>query len=391
MNPNAPDFISDNSPDFIPDDQAGQYFSNQSNQPTSVIGDLPLPGGAMLKGSAVRGASDFVRNTPGMNAYPQAAGDIYDLVRGIQEKMGNPAGFGYRNNVGQYTTVENPFRGPNVEQETRSTQHPLGAVADFGKSAAGLAAGNIASGVPSLLGATGASQALGYSHPIIDFLVRNGLGGLLGGAAAGIGTESPTPGSVGLTAGAGAILQPLLGLLSKGITTGGIGQNMGKTVQKATEEGGNSTSLADISTEAKQNIAERVDPLDQKEAQRILGEYVRDRGHDIIQPTQLSPEELLDWQRQLSPKAQGNFIQQLLSTVQKPNAGVKNQVAEILRSTVSNQLKDSVPDMRLLNALYGAYKNPWIGSPASWPFRIPAYLGIGGAVGKAAKGIESAL
>lgn len=319
-----------------------------------------------VSGQLVRKASDIIRNSPGGNFVPQALGDVWDIGRGIGSAVsGNQDNFGYKHPGEQdYTNVENPFRGDNVINESRSQQNPFGAAMDVGKSALGAAATMyLPSKVPALLGATGASQNFGYAHPILEYLARHGLSGAITGTAAGIGTEKPTPGSVGATAATYAILEPLIGLLSKGLDKGQVGKNMQKTADKLTSEN-NPTSLRDIRTEASAKIKERLDPLDQKEANRLLGEYVGQEGTDVITPTDKTPTELLDWQRRLSPKAQGNFIQQLLHSVQKPNAGVRNQVAEVLRGTVSDNLKSMSPDMRLLNALYGKYSSP-LGGPVS--------------------------
>lgn len=319
-------------------------------------------------GAPIRGVSDFLRNVPGLNFVPQAAGDIFELGRGAAGMLGNTKGYGHTDNSGNYVKTENPFRGQNVEEESRNQANPFGAAADVGKSALGAAATLYGSGaINNTLAGTGASQSLAASHPILEMLGRTGLTGLLNGTARGIGTEKPTPLSVGGTAVGEGALNMVSSLLSKGLTTKGVWSKAGELAKNDDTE----HELSDIKTEAQKMMEDKMGSkytLNKRAANQILDTLIKDKGPVTGEGTGLSSKELLDWQGELSKASQGNFIQKLLGSVANPNADIQAQVAEALRSTISSRLKD-IPGMGLQNALYALYKNPVVGSPVSWPVR----------------------
>ncbi len=304
--------------------------------------------GSMM-GEQTRKGADFLRNVPGAYAIPQGLADIYELTRN-----GTPG--------------ENPFRSDEQSMRTRNIEDPMGAVKDVGKEAASLASMLYVPGaVSSGLQATNLSQGMQYAHPFWEYILRQGITGGATGAAAGLGTENVTPGKVAGTMATYAVLAPILGLLSKGLTTKQLGKTMEKTADKATKQG-NLDSLRDIQTESKAIMKEKMGAdytLHKKEADAIMHKLISEKGDPLINPAKLTPSEMLAWKSELSPKASGNFIQQLLGSITKPNAGIENQVAEALRKTLSHRITDVAPDMGLLNTLYGAYKSPLIGSPAA--------------------------
>ena len=300
-------------------------------------------------GGITRKASDMLRNTPGAYALPQVGADIFELARN-----GTPG--------------ENPFRSEEQNLATRNIKEPAAVARDVGKEAASIASmAYVPELANSALASTGAFQGMQASHPFWEYALRQGLTGTAQGTAMGLGSEKVSPTSVASSAAAMTFLRPIMGLLSKGLTTKQLGQTMDKAAQKSTQQG-NVDNLRDIENEAKAIMKEKMGAdytLHKKEADAIMHKLITERGDPLVNPTKLTPSDMLSWKSQLSPKASGNFIQQLLGSITKPNAGIENQVAEALRSTLSARITDVTPEMGLLNTLYGAYKSPLLGSPAA--------------------------
>ncbi len=313
-------------------------------------------------GEATRKGADFLRNIPGAYAIPQGMADIYEITRN-----GTPG--------------ENPFRSEEQNMATRDIQDPMGVAKDVGKEAASVASMTyVPQAANSLLSSTGASQAMQASHPIVEGILRSMGAGAATGTAAGLGTESVSPGKVAGTAATYAILAPLMQLLFGGYAS--KGQLHGK-LEKAAKGSDVKSSLRDIETESKAALKERMGSdyvLKDKEANRVLQKLIHEKGNPFIDPKDMSASDLLQWRGELSKSSGRNYLQKLLGSSINPSADVEAKTADALRSVVSARFKEAVPQARLADALYGAYSNPWIGQPWSW---IPRAIGYGGA----AKGI----
>lgn len=339
-------------------------------------------------GGGLRSVSNFLNATPGLHYIPQVAGDIYELGRGTAGLLGNTKGYGYKDkNTGDHVNVENPFRSEAQTAETRNPANLLGLGADITKEGAGVAATTyLPAALPKVLGATGASQTLAASHPIVEALGRLGLSGLLSGTVRGIGSENPTPGSVAGTAALESILTPIIGLFAGGYGTKGSTYN--KMEQLAKDSDGK-VSLKDVRTEVQATLKERMGDkytLHKKEIDEIVRKLLEaPTGELETSSPQLSSLDLLTKRGDLSKAAQTNWVQQLLGSTTNPHAALEPQTAAVVKNVVSSHLKDITPGMNLADSLYGLYSNPLVGSPASWPLKITAGLGGLGAAGNLLK------
>lgn len=184
---------------------------------------------------------------------------------------------------------------------------------------------------------------------------------------------------VGITAKTLEAIPGLVKTLAKApkyLSKGGVYKQMENIANKVSGEAGAKTSLNDIYTEAQSEVADRLGSkytLHKDEINNILRKLIYEKGQTSIDPTQFTAKELLKWRGELSKGAQENWLEKILGSVANPKAPLEAKTSEVLRNVVSQRLKESAPDIKIADKLYGLYSNPLIGQPWTWPLRAAAY------------------
>lgn len=364
----------------------------RNNIPTGTVSALQLPPdqrGAFAADQQKKsqGLADTLR-TIGLGFIPDAGADVVDLGKGI---------YGGVTGTNQFADgYNNPLRTETQLTQTRNQDNPGGIMKNVGGDAAGV----LALGTPAINIAKGSSLVPAATN----LAIRGGIRG----TELGIANQSSDPGEidkgkVALSAGAGAVLEPVIAglsfLLKSGLTKGGVYNNMEKAASGIEDH---PTSITDLETEGKQAMSDRMKStydLHSQEANKILRKLLPDENGGFgaynpatgkLENSSLTPSQLLELRSRLSPEASQNYAQRLfgfLGQKMNPQADLEAKVADSLRSVVSDRLKEAAPNITSLDKLYGIYNNPAIGPASTWIPRL--LIGLLGA--KAAAPVISGL
>lgn len=316
-----------------------------------------------------QGMSNTLRSL-GLSFIPNIAADVYDIGK-------------YATGGGQKAFVQgyqNPFRSEEQLGQTRNPQNMRGFAKDVGGEVASIAALHPATGL-------NITSKAGVLSELANFATR----GAARGTALGLSRQGGQPGTynvgeLGLSAGTGAVLEPLAALLFGGMATkGGAAKRATAQAIKATKEGANVT-WNDISTEVRDEVSKKLgDTREVKRAVEALLSEKRPASIESLPETLLkNPTELLDWRRQILGRESPGILKWFTGGT------IEDKVAGVARSIISKNLHDIAPGTITPDQLFSLYSRGGIVG-GDVPTLLLKALGVGLGVSQAPRVVKGLL